>query len=79
MLPFKRHWRNVEDKIGYTSCWPGSLKVEADQGVSLQQGGRNLSRVFAILAQLLSLTSCLDLNSSWSLGSNFEQDGSSPH
>lgn len=44
--------------------------------MSLQQGGRNLSCTFAILAQPLSVTSCLDLVPSWSLGSYF---GSSPH
>lgn len=54
------------------------LQVKADQGVSLEQGGRNLLCVFAIVAQTLSLTLHLNLVPSWSLGSDFEQGGSSP-
>lgn len=47
------------------NCWAGSLKVKADQGVSLQQGGRDLLGVFALPAQPLGLTLGLDLVSSW--------------
>lgn len=36
--------------MGFMCCWPGSLKAKADQGVSLQQSGRNLSCIFAMLA-----------------------------
>lgn len=42
-------------------CWPGSLKAKADQGVNLQQSGRNLSCTFGIL----SVISSLDLVPSW--------------